>query len=292
MGSGVMMLLAAAVEVVAQAQGAAGQAALTDSVAQGRSAEMIRELPAPEAHQGVAIGPDGVYAVTNSAIARYDRRTGARLAIWQGDKARFPHVNSCTIVQSELVCAASNYPAVPHASSVEFFDPQTLTHKRSVSLGLGTGSLTWVDWHDGAWWAIFANYDGRGGEPPRDHRHTVLVRFDAEWRRGESWAMPQTILQRIAPMSISGAGFRAGGDLWLSGHDLPELYVVCLPKGGAALDHIATVPMQGEGQAIDWDDSQAGILWGISRKRRVLIEMRVPEWDAAAGAPARPAAKQ
>lgn len=262
--SGLLLSLLAAATVTAS------------TVPQGQPAETIRRIPAPEARQGVAVGPKDVYAVANWTIARYDRKTGERRAIWEGEPARYPHINSCALIQAELVCAASNFPGVPHASSVEFFDPVTLTHKRTVSLGPGTGSLTWVDWRDGHWWAMFANYDGKGAEPPRDHRHTALVKFDAQWRRTESWMLPGTILDRIAPMSISGGGFRPDGDLWLSGHDRPELYVVRLPKGGATLDHIATVAMEAEGQAIDWDESRPGILWGISRKGRDMLEMRVP----------------
>jgi hypothetical protein len=255
---------------------AAAAIAPSPAVPQGQPAETIRRIPAAEARQGVAIGPNDVYAVANWTIARYDRKTGERRAIWDGEPARYPHINSCALIKVELVCAASNFPAVPHASSVEFFDPVTLVHKRTVSLGLGTGSLTWVDWRDGHWWAMFANYDNKGGEVPRDHRHTTLIKFDTEWRRTEGWALPKTILDRIAPMSISGGGFRSDGSLWLSGHDLPELYVARLPKGGATLDHIATVAMEAAGQAIDWDESRPGILWGISRKERSMLEMWVP----------------
>lgn len=255
---------------------AAATSAPSPAMAQGEPAETIRRIPAAEARQGVAAGPNDIYAVANWTIARYDRKTGERRAVWQGEPARYPHINSCALIDDELVCAASNFPAVPHASSVEFFDPATLVHKRSVSLGLGTGSLTWIDWRDGHWWGMFANYDAKGGEPPRDHRHTTLVRFDVEWRRTEAWALPRTILERVAPMSISGGGFRSDGSLWLSGHDLPELYVVRLPKGGATLDHVATVAMEAEGQAIDWDEFQPGVLWGISRKDRAMLEMRVP----------------
>lgn len=253
----------------------AAATAPSPAVPQGEPAETIRRIPAAEARQGVAAGPNDIYAVANWTIARYDRKTGERRAIWEGEPARYPHINSCALIKAELVCAASNFPAVPHASSVEFFDPQTLAYKRSVSLGQGTGSLTWVDWRDGHWWAMFANYDGKGGEAPRDHRHTTLVKFDSEWRRVEGWALPRTILDRVAPMSISGGGFAPDGSLWLSGHDLPELYVAHIPRGGATLDHVATVAMEAEGQAIDWDESRPGILWGISRKGREMLEMRV-----------------
>lgn len=53
-------------------------------------------------------------------------------------------------------------------------------------------------------------------------------------------------------MSISGGGFRSDDSLWLSEHDLPE--------GDATLDHIATIAMEAEGQAIDWDEFQPGVL--------------------------------
>ncbi|MBR7513886.1 hypothetical protein KC219_27375, partial [Mycobacterium tuberculosis] len=72
----------------------------------------------------------------------------------------------------ELVCAASNYPAVPQTSAIEIFDTKTLRHVRTVSLGFGPGSLTVLDRHAGKWWAVYANYAGKGGEPNRDYRYT------------------------------------------------------------------------------------------------------------------------
>lgn len=252
--------------------------ATSPSVAQDspKAAETLRTIPAAEANQGVAIGPHGIYAVSNWTIARYDVKSGQQITKWTGDQTRFPHINSCSIIRKELTCAASNFPAVPHSSSVEIFDPITLKHKRTISLGLGIGSLTWVEWHNGSWWGLYANYDNKGGEAPRDHRHTVLVKFDSEWRRTESWSLPPSILNRVAPMSISGGGWGPDGNLWLSGHDLPELYVTQLPKGGSVLDHLQTVTMEAEGQAIDWDERKKGVLWGIQRKQRKLLEMKVP----------------
>lgn len=237
-------------------------------------AETIRRLPAPEARQGVAVGARDLYAVANFRIARYDKRTGERRVAWEGDKARFPHINSCAVIARDLVCAASNFPAVPQWSAVEFFDPVTLAHRRTVSLGHGIGSLTWVDRRDGAWWAMFANYDGKGGEPGRDHRHTLLVRFDDQWRRTESWALPATVLARIAPMSVSGGGWGPDGRLYLTGHDRPELYAVTLPRSGAVLDHAGTYPIEAAGQAIDWDESDPGMLYGIDRSGSRILAMR------------------
>jgi len=249
--------------------------ALADAPA--HSATALRRYPAPQARQGVAVGAQFLYAVSNHEIVKYDKHSGERLGQWRGDPQRFPHINSCALIGAELVCACSNYPATPQWSSVEFFDPDTLDHLRSVSLGLGTGSLTWVDRKDGAWWALFANYDGRGGEAPRDHRHTLLVRLDEAWRRTESWAFPTSVLERIAPSSISGGGWGPDGRLYATGHDRPELYVLALPReGGAVLDHLDTLGIAVEGQAIDWDESQPGVLYGISRGQHQIVSMQVP----------------
>jgi hypothetical protein len=237
--------------------------------------ETVRRY-ASDARQGVAVGPNDVYAVSNWSLTRYDKATGEKRAAWSGEPARFPHINSCTLIEAELVCAASNFPATPHVSTVEVFDPVDLHHKRTVALGLGTGSLTWIERRDGAWWGMFANYDGRGGEAPRDHRHTTLVRFDDQWRRTESWAVPASILERVAPMSISGGGWGPDGRLYLSGHDHPELYVVAFPQGGGTLDHVETLGMEAEGQAVDWDESTPGVLYGITRRTREILAMRLP----------------
>jgi hypothetical protein len=253
------------------------QAALPPPPAEGptRRAETVRRY-ASNARQGVAVGPNALYAVSNSELVRYDKKTGEQRAAWTGDKARFPHINSCAVIERELVCASSNFPGTPQVSTVEVFDPQTLVHKRSIALGMGTGSITWVDRHDGAWWAMFANYDGRGGEPPRDHRYTTLVKFDDQWRRLEAWALPAAVLARIAPMSISGGGWGPDGRLYISGHDRPELYVMQLPDGGGVLDHLDTIGMEAEGQAVDWDESQPGMLYGITRRTREILAMKVP----------------
>lgn len=98
---------------------------------------------------------------------------------------------------------------------------------------------------------MFANYDAKGGEPGRDHRYTTLVRYEDAWRRTESWFLPATVLERIAPMSISGSGWGPDGRLYLTGHDRPELYALTMPRGGAVLDHVATIPIEAAGQAID-----------------------------------------
>ena len=98
------------------------------------AAPVALRIPAEEANQGVASDGTYVYAIDNDRIGKYEIATGKRIAGWQGERTLFPHMNSCTVVKHELVCAASNYPAVPQTSAVEIFDTRTLRHLRSVSL--------------------------------------------------------------------------------------------------------------------------------------------------------------
>jgi outer membrane protein assembly factor BamB len=238
-------------------------------------AETLKSWPAPEANQGVAADATHFYAVDNSVIAKYERASGRKVAAWTGDAATFPHLNSCDLIRRELVCAASNYPATPMDSRVEVFDPKTLKHLRSVPLGHQGGSLTWVAWKDGGWWAGFATYDGRGGEPGRDHKATKVVRFDAAWRPQATWTYPAGVLERFAPRSASGGVFGADGRLYVSGHDLPEVYVMEAPAGGGVLRHVATLQAPIEGQAIAFDP--AGVLFGIRRADKAVVAVRLPK---------------
>ncbi|MBL8556995.1 MAG: hypothetical protein JNL41_22170 [Phenylobacterium sp.] len=244
------------------------------------AAVAVVRLPAPEARQGVAVDAHAVYAVANSTIARYDRGTGRRVGAFEGDPSKFPHMNSCAVIGRELVCAASNYPATPMVSQVEVFDPATLAHLRTAPLGRQGGSITWVDRWEGSWFAGFANYDGRGGEPGRDHRATKVVRFDDHWRARETWTFPADVLARFAPKSNSGGAFGADGRLYVTGHDRPELYVLEVPRGGGVMKRVATIAIPVDGQAVAFDRSEAGVMFGVNRASREIVGFRLPPVEA------------
>jgi hypothetical protein len=237
-------------------------------------AEPVRRYDAPEANQGVAVDARSIYAVGNSAIGRYDKRSGKKTGAWTGDPKVFPHLNSCAAIGAELVCASSNYPATPMISTVEVFDRARLTHLRSIPLGHQAGSLTWAVRKGDAWWAGFANYDGRGGEPGRDHTQSAVVKFDLAWKPLAQWTFPKSVLDRFAPHSTSGGVWGDDGLLYVTGHDATEVYVLRAPTGGGELEHVATIAVPVEGQAIALDAGR--MLYGISRKNRQVVAMRLP----------------
>lgn len=248
--------------------------ALALSAALLLDAEATRRIPAAEARQGVAVRGDRLFAVNNSQIGEYDRRTGAKIAVWAGDRRRFPHINSCTAAGKALVCASSNFPATPMASTVEIFDVAPLRHRRTIRPAGQAGSLTWVDRRQGFWWAAFANYDGLGGAPDRDHRATVLAKYDAFWRPRGVYRFPPDLLDRFKPNSASGGVFGGDGLLYVTGHDRPEIYALRLPKTGHVLEHVATFRAPIQGQAIAWGGGRT--FYGISRAQAEIIEMRLP----------------
>ena len=239
-------------------------------------AQETRRIAAPDAGQGVASHGRYVYAIDNRAIAKIDVKQGREVARWTGDPARFRHINSCTVEYRTLICAASNYPDVPMISMIERFDARDLHHISTQDLGHSYGSLTWVTRHRGAWWAGFANYDGRGGEPGRDHRFTTLIRYDKNWQAVRQWHFPDAVLARMAPKSASGGTWGKDGLLYVTGHDRPEVYALRVPRHGDVLELVATIGLPTGGQAIDWDRRAPRLLWTIERKTKELVASEVP----------------
>ncbi|TWT98106.1 hypothetical protein Pla108_22630 [Botrimarina colliarenosi] len=259
-------------------------------VAYARDAEVLRRFDAPEAVQGVAVdGHAGegaaFYAIANGAIGKYDKRTGKRLGGWRAnDDLPLRHLNAGVVRDGRLYCAHSNFPQWPETSSVEVFDTATLRHIDSHSFGIDEGSLTWIDWRDdasepdgGAWWAGFAHYSQHVNDNPRalPTPYTSLVKLDSRWRRLAGWVFPPEVLNRFAPHSSSGGGWGPGGLLSATGHDRPELYLLALPRCGSTLRLVETVALPIQGQAIAWDRSDEGVVYGIDRSKRQVIACRV-----------------
>lgn len=237
-----------------------------------RRFEEVKRFRAPEARQGVAVDDLHFYAIGNAQIAKYEKRTGKRVAEWKGEPGGpIVHLNSCVVLTAGLVCAHSNYPGIPMLSSVEVWDPATLQHTGSRSLGIAEGSLTWALRRDGDWWLNFAHYGGSGGTPGKGPEWTTLVRFDDAWSRKAAYAYPVRLIEKFAPHSTSGGNWGPDGLLYVTGHDEPEVYVLRLPRMGSALEWVETIPAPISGQAWTFDPSGPGTLWGIVRRSGEVV---------------------
>lgn len=232
------------------------------------SAERIASFKAPEARQAVAVDDRFFYAIDNRAIAKYDKKTGDRVAEWKGPSdGPIVHLDSGVVVDGKLYAAHSNYPGWPMVSSVEIWDAATLRHVGSHSFGIGRGSLTWLDFHNGVWWGAFANYNQPLAQIPfaDGNQHTQIVRFDNEWRVAETWVLPKALVEKFGDMSNSGGSWGPDGRLWITGHDKAEAYAVTLPEAGSVLRWTATLSLDSAGQGIAWDRSDRQVIWGIVR---------------------------
>jgi len=240
-----------------------------------REFEELRRYRAPEAGQAVAVDEQHFYAIVNSLIAKYDRETGKRVAVWKADVARpLRHLNSGIVRDGKLYCANSNFPQWPEASSVEIWDTETMQHIGSHSLGIcHEGSLTWIEPTETGWYAVFANYSKKVNDDPlaKTHKSTQLVQYDKQWRRTAGWVFPKSVLDRFDPHSCSGGGFGPDGKLYCTGHDLGEVYLLDFPQAGSTLRLIETIAAPITGQGIAFDKDQ---LWGIDRAKRQVVSAK------------------
>ncbi|WP_218825682.1 hypothetical protein [Streptosporangium subroseum] len=246
------------------------------------AATLARSYDTFDANQAVAVDKKYFYVVDNRSITKHDKSTGQPLLQFASNAdGPLIHMDSGAVVGDKLYAVHSNYDESPMESSIEVFDTKTMRHIDTYSFGIYRGSLTWLDRHDGAWWAGFANYDqvpDGETEPYGETYNTQVVKMDDKFQVVESWTIPKTILDRFKPMSNSGGSWGPDGRLWLTGHDLGEAYVMNVPSAGSELEWAATVTLPNvEGQGIAWDrSSNRPTLWAIKRSTKQALSFTVP----------------
>lgn len=252
------------------------------STPQQLTATTLRTYPAFDADQGVAVDGRYFYSVDNYSITKHDRRSGKALRQWYGGAdGPIIHLDGAAILNGKIYAPHSNYSTLPETSSIEVWDPTSMRHVASHSFGIYRGSLTWIDRHDGYWWATFANYDkipSGQTEPYGRTINTQLVKLDSRFETVESWTFPDDLVAKFRPMSNSGGSWGPDGRLYITGHDDPDVYVIELPDAGATVKWVATISAPAiAGQGIAWDrGSRRPTLWGISRDSKNVVQMSVP----------------
>jgi hypothetical protein len=240
--------------------------------------EETGRIKAPEARQGVAADAGFLYPVGNYYVGKYRKDTGEQVAHWEcpeGDP--LTHVNAGIVFNGELYGSHSNYPGVPHRSSVEVWDTANLEHKRSIDFGVTDGSLTWIDRRNGNLLACFVHYAKRGGVPGRGPEFTRLVEFDDHWKQVREWKLPADTIAALSSRgySLSGGAIGPGGFLYVTGHDDQVLHVIKFPESGDQLTEIASIEIPAEGQAFAFDPVDPHILHMILKREREMITGRI-----------------
>ena len=258
----------------------------------GAAFEEVATFRAPEAHQAVAVDAGHFYAIGNRVVAKYDKRTGEKVAeVRASEELPLIHMNGGVVTGGRLVVSHSNFPFMPATGSIESFSLDPLVHAHSVSLGPTAGSLTAAlpsPDRNGAGTVlfVFAHY-GLPRIPGYDtgtERTEIRVRVNGG-PTGPGWVLPPAVVRRLRPHSVSGASFgpgegRIGGSpklhLWLSGHDRPEIYECDFPVAGSEMVLRAVHPAPIAGQGIAWDPAEPGVLWGTRRREGLVVKMRLP----------------
>lgn len=242
--------------------------------------EAVYSFPAEDATQGIAADGSYVYAISNNSITKFTHQ-GDSLTTWkEEDKSLIRHFDGGIIIDGLLYCSHSNFPEVPMASSIEVFNPEDLSHVRTISFGLEYGSCTWIVRGNACWYACFAHYDRSGwtagGEPNHDASWTQIVQFDNEFRRLQGWILPRELVDQLRPNSLSGCLF-VDGKFLCTGHDAKKLFVLEFPPYGMRLRWSGSIdiPFKGQGIAMDPD----GNLWGIDRKSHKVIKAEPKNTD-------------
>ncbi len=248
----------------------AAASTLSGSEASEITVRELQRFAVPEAHQAVAVDATSFYAIANRTIARYEKATAKPLAKWTAPAGSpILHLNSGIVLDGRLYCANSNWPKSPLKNSVEIFEAKTLEHLERREFSEAVGAINWIERHRGSWWIVFAFYGDA------DVRRTELVRYDDQWHRTGAWRFPETVIQRFLPNSNSGGAFGPNGQLFVTGHDHSELYVLDVPEKGGELAHVATVSAPIPGQGIAWDRSDIGTVFGIVRSSHEVVCMRL-----------------
>lgn len=252
---------------------------LWGSIALAQQGVEVKRYTVAEAKQGVAVDTQFFYVVNNSTITKHQKSDGKQLAMFDGrPQGTLTHMNSGVVLNGKLYCASSNYPNEPMAGSIEIFDVATMKHVGNHSFGIGHGSVTWIDEHDGFWWVGFAHYTGRGSSEGKDNRWTTIVKYTKDWTEKESWVFPKDVIASFTPKSNSGAAWGKDGLLYCTGHDSMELYVMKLPDTGCTLEHVKTIPVTIAGQGIAIDRSVKDdklMVYGLSRADNVVTVCEV-----------------
>jgi hypothetical protein len=236
--------------------------------------ETIQTFQTKEAHQGVAIDQDFIYTINTKSIAKYDKKSGEFIFEWKDTLNQIIHFDGGVVVNEKLYCAHSNYPGIPMTSSIEVFNKNTLEHIESHSFGIKYGSCTWADYYNHYWWVCFSNYDKFETETNRDTRWTLLVKFDRHWNDLESWVFPEKVLSELKPMSCSGGSWGPDGNLYITGHDSTKVYILQLPEKGSVLTYLKSIKVEFNGQGIAWDRFDLNYLFGIIRKKNIVIKSK------------------
>lgn len=223
--------------------------------------EKYSSIASDHATQAAAADKEYAYAISNSKVAQYDRKTGRLIKLSTGPAQ---HLNSGWIWKGQVFCAHSNYPNKPEESDIRVYD--NATGKLSIYHAFENppGSLTWClrDPKDKNWWCCFAHYQ-------KDNLKTILVRMDDNFLELQRWTFPKKVVKDWDNASASG-GIWDGNTLLVTHHHFKVLYRLRISNDGKELELVEALECPFPGQGIAWDSLNGGLV-GIDRSKKEIV---------------------
>ena len=230
-------------------------------IAMYKNTESYKSFSSKDAHQGVAIDGNHIYVINNKSISKHDKETYNLVDRWvASESSAIKHLNGGRVNGDKLICTNS----LKNSNTIEIFKTSSMEHIKSIPID-ADGYLTWtyVDEYTDNLYGIIAHYKYNMDK-------SRLVRFDDtddDYKIVRKWRLPQELLDRIRPWSLSG-GFIYNGFIYCTTHDKPEIYK--LKIDGKKLDQVSIIPINSRGQGIDYDwDSKE--LYSINRNEKKVI---------------------
>jgi hypothetical protein len=227
--------------------------------ASASSYQEVASFFAPEAYQAAAADDDFIYAIEDTSIAKYSRRSFKLIAKSTGTAH---HLNSGFVWEGKVYCAHTT----PHGESeIMTLDPVTMVVGKFKDLSDHPGKITWVVRDAKFWWINFAFYGS-------DNASTYLAKFDEEWRELGRWYYPREVVSDLRRQSISG-GVVLNSIVLATGHDKKVIYEMKFPAQGQVLQFVDAIPSPFPGQGLATDPVSDSLV-GIDRDRHEVVFAR------------------
>lgn len=219
--------------------------------------QKIASFSAPEAYQAAAADENFIYAIEDTAIAKYDRKSLKLVAKSTGVAA--VHLNSGFVWHDIIYCA---HTSPSGSNEIMSLDTATMTLRSFKDFSDHPGKITWVVRDAHFWWVNFAFYGS-------DNAGTYLTKLDEHWQEVARWHYPHEVVSDLGRQSISG-GVLLNSLVLVTGHDKKVIYRVRVPTQGDLLQFVDAIPSPFPGQGIATDPVTGGLV-GIDRDRHEVL---------------------
>lgn len=214
-----------------------------------------------EAKNGVALDGKHFYAISNSCIGKYSRKTGKKVLSKQFP---FKNISGGTFVNGDLVVINNSSKS---GNILIWLDPDTLDIIDTMPVPQVSGTLSWIDWAWDKWWVCDAFFK-------KNVKETSIYCFNQDWVLEGYWKLPKSIVNEIKPESLLGGAW-FGEYLCVMSNDNPEMYILELPEHSLYAKLVKKVQVCFDGRGFALERGKGNVYaWGVQNGRVVRCAIK------------------